>query len=143
MSEFQAAMGICNLRHLHEEISKRKKVVEHYYERLSNIKGIKLCTEQLDVKSNYAYFPVLFDDYKYTRNEIYEMLKQNDIISRKYFYPLTNTFSCYKSFPTAGKEKTPRANYISEHILTLPLYSDISINDVDRICDIIQKNIKR
>jgi dTDP-4-amino-4,6-dideoxygalactose transaminase len=64
MNEFQAAMGICNLRHVDDEIAKRKIVVERYIERLSNIKGIKLCKPQIGVKSNYAYFPVVFDGYK-------------------------------------------------------------------------------
>ncbi len=137
MNEFQAAMGICNLRHLKEEIDKRKNVVTHYRERLSNINGIKLCKEQKGVVSNYAYFPVVFDRYKYSRNEIFDMLKQHDIIARKYFYPLTNSFSCYKCSPNAGAEKTPVAQYISERVLTLPLYADLALEDVDRICDII------
>ena len=137
MSEFQAAMGICNLRHLSDEIAKRKKVVEHYRERLSIVKGIKLCEETLGVVSNYAYFPVVFDGYKYSRNELFDMLKQHDIFARKYFYPLTNSFACYKYYPTADIEKTPVARYISERILTLPLYADLALEDVDRICDII------
>ncbi len=137
MNEFQAAMGICNLRHLSEEISKRKKVVERYREQLSNVKGIKLCEDQEGVVSNYAYFPVVFDGHKYSRNEVFDMLKQHDIIARKYFYPLTNSFACYKYYPTAGAEKTPVARYISERVLTLPLYADLAFEDVDRICDII------
>ena len=137
MNEFQAAMGICNLRHLDEEIAKRKKIVERYRQQLSNVKGIKLCEESLGVVSNYAYFPVVFDGYKYSRNEIFDMLKQHDIIARKYFYPLTNSFACYKYYPTADVEKTPVARYISERILTLPLYADLALKDVDRICNII------
>ena len=137
MNEFQAAMGICNLRHLSEEVAKRRNVVELYRERLSNVKDIKLCKEQKGVVSNYAYFPVVFDGYKYSRNEIFEMLKQHDIITRKYFYPLTNSFACYKYYPTAGAEKTPVARYISERVLTLPLYADLTLDDVDRISDII------
>ena len=137
MNEFQAAMGICNLRHLSDEIAKRKNVVEHYREQLSNVKGIKLCEEQPGVVPNYAYFPVVFDGYKYSRNEIFDLLKQHDIIARKYFYPLTNSFACYKYYPTAGAEKTPVAHYISERVLTLPLYADLALDDVDRICEII------
>ena len=137
MNEFQAAMGICNLRHLPEEIVKRKKAVERYRERLSKVNGIKLCEEKEGVVSNYAYFPVVFDGYKYSRNEIFDMLRQHDIIARKYFYPLTNSFVCYKYYPTAGAEKTPVARYISDRVLTLPLYADLAIEDVDRICDII------
>lgn len=137
MNEFQAAMGICNLRHLSDEIAKRKKIVDHYRERLYNVIGIKLCNEQAGVVSNYAYFPVVFDGYKYSRNEIFDMLKRQDIIARKYFYPLTNTFACYKHYPTADAEKTPVARYISERVLTLPLYADLALKDVDKICDII------
>ncbi len=139
MNEFQAAMGICNLRHLHEEIAKRKKVVERYREKLSQVKGIKICPEQEGVVSNYSYFPVVFDGYKYSRNEVFDMLMQHNIIARKYFYPLTNSYACYKHFPTAGAEKTPVARYVSERVLTLPLYADLAMDDVDRICDIILK----
>ena len=96
MNEFQAAMGICNLRHVNGEISKRKKVVERYIDNLKDITGIQLSKEQVDVESNYAYFPVVFDGYKMTRDEVFEKLKGNDIIARKYFYPLTNSFECYK-----------------------------------------------
>ncbi len=138
MNEFQAAMGICNLRHLDREIEKRKKVVEHYRKRLSNVKGIKLVEPQKDVISNYAYFPVVFDGFK-DRDSIFEELKKNDIIARKYFYPLTNTFKCYENLKTADVSKTPIAKYISERVLTLPLYADLSIEDVDKICDIILK----
>lgn len=137
MNEFQAAMGICNLRHLDEEIEKRKRIVEHYRDRLSGIEGIKLLAEQKDVQSNYAYFPVVFDGYKYTRNEIFEMLQDHGITARKYFYPLTNSFECYRHFPTAGTEKTPVAQHIALRVLTLPLYADLCMEDVDRICDVI------
>jgi dTDP-4-amino-4,6-dideoxygalactose transaminase len=137
MSEFQAAMGICNLRHLDSEIEKRKTVVERYVERMGGIPGIKLCKPQKDVQPNYAYFPVVFDGFKYTRDEIYARLKEHDITARKYFYPLTNGFECYEHYPTAGTERTPTAAYTAERVLTLPLYADLALDDVDRICDII------
>lgn len=137
MNEFQAAMGICNLKHLDEEIEKRKHVVEHYRSRLEGVEGIKLSIIQKDVESNYAYFPVVFDGYKYTRNEIFEKLVEVGIGARKYFYPLTNSFECYRNYPTAGAEKTPIAQHIALRVLTLPLYADLSLKDVDRICDVI------
>ena len=139
MNEFQAAMGICNLRHLDTEIAKRKTVVEHYISRLENVDGIKVCTIPADIKSNYAYFPVVFDNYKFTRDEIFEKLKLENIIARKYFYPLTNGFECYKDIPGFGEDKTPIAKHIASRVLTLPLYADLSIKDVDIICDIILK----
>lgn len=136
MNEFQAAMGICNLRHVNGEIIKRKKVVERYIENLKDITGIQLSKEQVDVESNYAYFPVVFDGYKMTRDEVFEKLKDNDIIARKYFYPLTNSFECYKD--QYDVDETPVAKYIAERVLTLPLYADLALEDVDRICEIIK-----
>lgn len=137
MSEFQAAMGICNLRHVDQEIAKRKSVVEHYRMRLSGIPGIRLCSDQPNVKHNYAYFPVVFDGYRYSRDEVFSKLAEQEIIARKYFYPLTNAIECYEMLPSAGAEKTPVANYVADRVLTLPLYADLPISDVDRICDII------
>lgn len=139
MNEFQAAMGICNLRHIDGELNKRKTVVERYRKNLSGVRGIKLCAEQSGVKSNYAYFPVVFDGYKYSRDEVFENLKAENIIARKYFYPLTNDVESYKDFPTAGAEKTPIAKYIADRVLTLPLYADLCMEDVDKICEIILK----
>lgn len=141
MNEFQAAMGLCNLRHIDEEILKRKKVVERYRERLAGVEGIQLNIEQEDVKSNYAYFPVVFDEKKFgkSRNEILESLKKQDIFSRKYFYPLTNTFECFHKKYNVGQ--TPTALHISKRVLTLPLYAELSFEDVDKICDIILDEI--
>lgn len=137
MNEFQAAMGICNLRHLEGEIAKRKTVVERYRNNLNGVNGIRLCMPQRDVSSNYAYFPVVFDGFKATRDEVFSLLSENGITARKYFYPLTNSFECYAGLPTAGKEKTPTAAYLAQRVLSLPLYADLAIEDVDRICEII------
>ena len=137
MNEFQAAMGICNLRHINGEIAKRKTVVERYRANLGGIHGIRLCKEREGVASNYAYFPAVFDGYRYTRDEIFDRLKAEGIIARKYFYPLTNSFECYRDLPQAGTEKTPVAAYLAERVLTLPLYADLAPEDVDRICRII------
>lgn len=137
MNEFQAAMGLCNLRHVDEEIKKRKLVVDRYFENLSNIDGIILSKPQKGVKSNYAYFPVIFDGFKKDRNQVFEELKENNIISRKYFYPLTNAIKCYQD--QYNVDDTPVAKHIAEHVLTLPLYSDLGQDDVDRICEIIKR----
>lgn len=137
MNEFCAAMGICNLRHIDEEISKRKIVVKRYKENLADIEGIKLNPVQKDVTSNFAYFPVVFDEKVFgaSRNEVFKRLEADSIFARKYFYPLTNTFSCFH-----GKydvNMTPAALHISKRVLTLPLYSGLSLDCVDRICNII------
>ena len=137
MTEFQAAMGLCNLRHVDQWIGERRAVVMRYRERLSGVKGLRLCPEQEGVESNYAYFPVYFDaaEFGMDRNEVLEKLAKENIFARKYFYPLTSEFSVYQ-----GRfliQKTPVAFDASRHVLTLPLYSELSVEDVDRICDVI------
>ena len=139
MNEFQAAMGLCNLRHVEEEIEKRRKVYEKYVELLSNVEGIQFLKQQEDVQPNYAYFPVVFHEKEFgaSRNEVCEALKQEEIYARKYFYPLTNEFDCFH-----GKydvNDTPVALHISKRVLTLPMYADLSIEDVERICNVILK----
>ncbi|MCF2628523.1 DegT/DnrJ/EryC1/StrS family aminotransferase [Fusobacterium mortiferum] len=137
MNEFQAAMGICNLRHVDTEILKRKAVVKRYRARLENIEGIKLSAIQEGVKQNYAYFPVVFDNYKYTRDEIFDKLRKKNIIARKYFYPLINDYECYRD--KYSSKDTPIAKYISDRVLCLPMYADLELEVVDKICDIILK----
>ena len=137
MNEFQAAMGICNLRHVDGEILKRKAVVERYRKRLENVEGIKLSIVQEGVKSNYAYFPVVVDNYKCTRDEIFEKLGEENIVARKYFYPLINDFECYRD--KYSSNETPVAKHIADRVLCLPLYADLELETVDRICDIILK----
>ena len=87
--------------------------------------------------SNYAYYPVIFEPEVFgrSRDDIYELLKVNEIYARKYFYPLTNTFDCYKGMFDMGN--TPVALDLSKKVLTLPLYADLRLDQVDRICDII------
>lgn len=137
MNEFQAAMGICNLRHVDKEIEKRKKVAERYVERLDGIEGIRLVKPQKDVKNNYAYFPVVFESdlFGKNRDEIYDQLKEKNIFTRKYFYPITNAFECYRD--KYDPKDTPIALNISKKVLTLPMYADLRLENVDRICDYI------
>lgn len=135
MNEFQAAMGLCNLRHVNEEISKRKKITERYKKNLKGTQGIITPKSQPGVTSNYSYFPVIFDGYKMSRDDVFERLMKNNIFSRKYFYPLTSTFECFKGAYT--EFKLPVATWVASHVLTLPLYADLSGEDVDRICELI------
>ena len=135
MNEFAAAMGICNLRRLDGEIARRKLAADRYRQRLGNIPGLRLCDPQEGVVSNYAYFPVVFDGYKETRDQIQEKLADHEIVARKYFYPLTNSFGCYDFDPN----RTPVARYLSQRVLCLPLFADLTEEDVDRVCDVILK----
>lgn len=140
MNEFQAAMGICNLRHIEEEIHKRKHVVELYRRELQGVKGISMFEEQEDVKSNYAYFPVLIEKEicGKSRDQIVEELKKENIYVRKYFYPLVTDYGCYSEY--YNSLSTPVAKRFSECVMTLPLYADLQEEQVFKICNAI-KNI--
>ncbi len=137
MSEFQAAMGLCNLRHVREQIAARGRVVEHYNSRLGNRSGLVIPGPQPGITPNYAYYPVVFDGFKKDRNQVFSELKDQGIIPRKYFYPLTNGISCYRDLPSAGEEKTPLAAHVAQRVLCLPLYGELAPQDVDRICDTV------
>ena len=133
MHEFSAAMGLCNLKLVDEFIAKRKELSERYRERLSNIKGIKLSPVQKDIRCNYAYFPVFFtEDFKAGRDEVKAHLEKYGIGTRKYFYPAINELDSYRN---SDPEKTPVAARLSRQVLTLPLYTDLTAEEVDMICD--------
>lgn len=135
MNEFQAAMGICNLRHIEREIEKRRKVVERYREHLEGVAGLIIQRPKEKVESNYAYFPLVLDNYKISRNGLYDLLAENNIFTRKYFYPLITDYNCYRE--RFSEVKLPVAKRIAENVLTLPCYADLSLEAVDRICSII------
>lgn len=136
MNEFCAAMGICNLRHLDREIAKRKLVAERYWEHLDGARGVRLSLPKEGVTPNYAYLPVVFDDdFGASRDDVYDALAEQQVFSRKYFYPLTTDFACYRG--RFDSSRTPVARYVASHVLTLPMYADLALEDVDRICDIV------
>lgn len=139
MNEFEAAMGICNIKHIDNEITKRRELVYLYRKRLSGIKGIRICPDQENVVQNYSYMPIVFDKYKYSRDEIHSILAENRIESRKYFYPVINDYKCYEDVPYIKDADIPVARFISENILTLPLYGELSVENVNKICDLILK----
>lgn len=143
MNEFQAAMGLCNLRHLEQEIELRKSVVERYRENLSGLDGLILNKYQPEVEPNYAYFPVIFEKevLGIDRNMVCDKLKEQGIFTRKYFYPTTNSCDCYKGVLDSGH--TPVAEHMAESVLTLPLYAHLPLETVDRICEEIRKILKQ
>ena len=136
MSEFHAAMGLCNLRYVNQWIEARKQVVERYRENLAGLPGIRLCPEQPGVQSNYAYFPVVFTG-EFSRDMAAGKLAAQGIIARKYFYPILNDCEAYGF----RGDETPVAKDISGRVLTLPLYPELSMEDVDRICNILRENL--
>lgn len=139
MNEFQAAMGIVNLRYIDEEISKRKAIVTKYRELLDKIDGISYIQDMESIKHNYSYFPVVIDEkiFGKTRDELFEKLKEYNIFTRKYFYPLVTDFDCYKE--EFKNIELPNAKYISDRVLTLPIYGALELETVEYICKAIEK----
>lgn len=139
MNEFAAAMGLCNLRHVDNEISKRKAIAETYYSMLEPIGGIHAIKPNTSVEHNYAYMPVCIgDSFPLSRDELHEKLSKSNVFSRKYFYPLISDYECYSN--EYDSQSTPIAKDVASRILTLPLYADLSVEDVRRICEVIAAN---
>jgi dTDP-4-amino-4,6-dideoxygalactose transaminase len=138
MNEFQALMGLLLLKPLDKMIEQRKAINVRYRERLASIPGIRLVAQPADtVHYNYAYMPVEVDERElgWTRDELYTKLREYNVLARRYFYPLVPDFACYRGLVPSAE--LPVARRVASRILTLPLYSDLAIDDVDRICDII------
>lgn len=138
MNEFCAAMGICNLRHLDGEIAKRKIVAERYWDNLKGIPGVKTFIPREEVEYNYAYMPVTFEPSEFgaTRDDVFEALSKVGVGARKYFYPLVSDYECYRA--VYASERTPIARHAASIVLTLPMYADLALDDVDRICDVVR-----
>lgn len=137
MSEFHAAMGVCNLRYVDACIEARRAVIERYRANLTGLPGVKLCPEQSNVKSNHAYFPLVFTG-DFTRDMAAQELAKHGIGARKYFYPLLNDCECYGFHG----DETPVAKDIASKVLTLPLYPELALEDVDRICGILREGLR-
>lgn len=137
LNEFSAAMGLCNLRHISTAIEARKKAAECYRKLLGGVPGIQLNVVQEGVESNYAYFPVVFHEEAFGcgRDDVKSELEKHGVFSRKYFYPLTNSVHSVKS--RVPVQPTPVAQYVSERVLTLPLFEDLTEEDVAMICNVI------
>ena len=136
MSEFHAAMGICNLRHIEESIAARKKVCEAYDAALGGVDGLKILKRAEAVVSNYAYYPILVEDsFPLSRDELADVLRERKIFARKYFYPIVTEFSCYKDVYPFAEDSV--AKYVSERILCLPLYDTMTDEDVEEVISAI------
>ncbi|MFV0363045.1 MAG: DegT/DnrJ/EryC1/StrS family aminotransferase [Suipraeoptans sp.] len=142
LSEFHAAMGLCNLNHYYNITTGRKRVTKRYREHLSNAAGLKIMQENPEIEENCAYFPVLIDEQEFGKNRdvICKELNKHNIYARRYFYPLTSKFKCYNG--EFHNQHTPIAEYVSKNIMTLPLYESLENEDVDRICSIIMEKSK-
>ncbi|MCI1966662.1 MAG: DegT/DnrJ/EryC1/StrS family aminotransferase [Oscillospiraceae bacterium] len=144
MNEFAAAMGVCNLKYLDENIRKRKHVAEFYSSRLKDCPGIQMIDFENDsrVTWNYSYFPITVDEKKAgcTRDDLFEGLQKENIFTRKYFYPLVPDYECYRE--QFGRCPLPVARYVADRVLTLPMYADLTEEDLERICRAVLKIIR-
>lgn len=133
MNEFQAAMGICNLRYFEREVQIRKSLLETYNKILNEHKGIRIVLPNQDISSNYSYCPVIFDS-PFNRDKVYNKLLNEEIYPRKYFFPTINDLQCYAHLNPIS---TPVSSEFSNKILTLPLHSSLKTDDIQRICKVI------
>ena len=141
LNEVQAAYGLLQLKYVDAFIQRRKEITLLYRAFLKDIKGIGYLEDMERVTHGYAYFPVLVDEDEYgiSRDQLYEKLKTFGINGRRYFYPLISDFSPYSQLPSASKENLPIANRAAERILCLPIYVDLSLDDVKTISSIIKQ----
>lgn len=140
MDEFRAAMGVCNLRHVNEYIAKRKSVAEKYDECLRGVDGIRLMKHRKGLVPNYSYYPIYVDPDVFGKNreDLFEALKAEGVMTRRYFYPAANDLECFKAIYDV--RKTPIAHQTSMNILCLPMYADLALEDVEKICSIVKNN---
>lgn len=138
MNELSAAMGLCNLRHFDDEVRKRECVDRRYRQNLQDVSGITLRSLQSEVRQNYSFFPILIDPdlFGATRDEVFDKLAANQIFCRKYFFPLASEYGCYQG-RFGAPEDTPVALKASRRVLTLPIYADLPLDQVDRICELL------
>lgn len=140
MNEVQAAMGLLQLKYIEQNIEKRKYIANLYRKGLSDIKGIQCMDDLPDVRHNYAYFPIFVEKSQYgiSCDELYEILKKNNIFARRYFYPLISQFKMYKDLESALPEKLPKAEKIAKQVICLPIYSELYEYQIEYIIKIIK-----
>ena len=141
MSEFNAALGLLQLKHIDSAIFQRSIIDAQYRNALVNVSGIHCVSGRNEQKSNFAYFPILVEDsYPLSRDELFELLQEYNFHTRRYFYPLISEFPMYRALPSSNPKLLPHANFASDHIICLPIYSDLRIDKVNEIISIIRDN---
>ena len=141
MDEMRSAYGLLNLKQVDAAIEARHQVAVQYREALRPIEGITFMDDMPGVKHNYSYFPIFVDAEKYgmTRDELYFKMKGQNVLGRRYFYPLISEFTTYRGLPSANPENLPNAHKMADSVICLPMHHELSEEDVERIIDIILK----
>ncbi len=139
MDEIRAAYGLLNLRQVDAAIEARHQVAIKYREALRGVEGITFFDDMPGVKHNYSYFPIFVDAEKYgmTRDELYFKMKEQNVLGRRYFYPLISEFSTYRGLESARPDNLPNAHKIANTVICLPMHHALSDEDVRRVIDCI------
>jgi dTDP-4-amino-4,6-dideoxygalactose transaminase len=139
MNEFQAALGLLQLKYIDDAIEKRKYITECYREGLRHIPGIRFLEDMPEVRHCYSYFPIFIDQKEYgkSRDVLYEELKRHNFYGRRYFYPLISQFSPYKNLPSANSGNLTEAEKVASEVLCLPIFPDLDSEAIFRILNII------
>ena len=141
MDEVRAAYGLLNLKQVDAAIAARKRVALRYREALKDVDGIIFFDDQPNVTHNYSYFPIFVDMEKYgmTRDNLYFKMKEQNVLGRRYFYPLISDFSTYRGLESAKPENIPNARKLADSVICLPIYHDLAGDDVERVINLIIK----
>ena len=139
MDEIRAAYGLLNLKQVDKAIAKRKHIAELYRETLKNVSGIRFLKDIEGVRHNYSYFPIFITEKEYgmSRDALYTKLKEYNILGRRYFYPLISNFPVYHGLESASPENLPIATKLAEQVLCLPMFADLSEEEIERILTVI------
>lgn len=138
MSEFNAALGLLQLRHIDEALRRRAGVDQAYRRCLRGVRGIDCPEPTAAATANHAYFPILVrDDYPISRDELNDALRAHGVVPRRYFYPLISEFPVYRGLPSAPRDNLPQAFAVSRQVLCLPMYPDLAEAAVEDICRFI------
>lgn len=139
MSEVNAAFGLLQLRYIEDVLAKRQEIDEAYRTELADVVGINCLSDAGERVANYSYFPILVKpDYRLTRDELYQRLKDQGIYARRYFYPLISDFSMYSGLKSANSENLPTAAAAAKNVLCLPIYPNLHDEDISKIVEIIK-----
>jgi dTDP-4-amino-4,6-dideoxygalactose transaminase len=139
MSEFNAALGMLQLKYIDAAMARRAQIDATYRSRLAGIPGIRCLEDSGELVRNHSYFPVLIDSaFPLSRDTLYERLKTHNVYARRYFYPLISEFPMYRGLPSAQRENLPAATVASRQVLCLPIYPDLSEAEQARVIDVIR-----
>lgn len=135
MDEVRAAYGLLNLKQVDAAIEVRHQVALKYREVLKGISGIGFMEDMPGVHHNYSYFPIFVDAEQYgmTRDELYLKMKEQNVLGRRYFYPLISEFSTYKDLPSARSENLPVAKKLADSVICLPMHHTLNTTELDRV----------